>query len=105
MKIDIILSQKIFNRISILIYIYSFEYFRVLALSLYFTNGLTKTVEGNQEKLIDEDPIKYRKLVEAYVDETTRPLNPLSIQDGELTYVKQVSKVIPCAFALIFFNF
>ena len=72
-----------------------------LALSLYLSNGLTKTVEGNQEKLIDEDPIKYRKLVEAYVDETTRPLNPLSIQDGELTYVKQVSKVIPCAFALI----
>ncbi len=43
-----------------------------------------------EEQQIYDDPVRYRKLVEAYVDETMRPLNPLSVQGGELTYVKQV---------------
>ena len=63
-----------------------------LGLSLHLSYGATKTTEGNQEKLIDEDPTKYRKLVEAYVNETMRPLDPLGIHDGEITYVKQVLK-------------
>ena len=61
-----------------------------LGLSLHLSYGATKTTEGNQEKLIDEDPTKYRRLVEAYVNETMRPLDPLGIHDGEITYVKQV---------------
>ena len=63
-----------------------------LGLSLHLSYGATKTTEGNQEKLIDEDPTKYRRLVEAYVNETMRPLDPLGIHDGEITYVKQVLK-------------
>ena len=59
---------------------------------MHLCYGATKTTEGNQEKLIDEDPTKYRKLVEAYVNETMRPLDPLGIHDGEITYVKQVLK-------------
>ena len=73
----------------VLIHLSIFLY--ALGLSLYFDHGLTETVSENQENLIDEDPTRYRKLVEAYVNETMRPLNPLSIRDGELTYVKQVS--------------
>ena len=63
-----------------------------LGLILHLCYGAKKTTEGNQEKLIDEDPTKYRKLVEAYVNETMRPLDPLGIHDGEITYVKQVLK-------------
>ena len=32
-------------------------------------------------------------MLEAYVEETTRPLDPLRVQDGELTYVKQVKMI------------
>ena len=37
-----------------------------------------------------EDTEGYQKLLETYVNETMRPLIPLDIRDGELTYVKQV---------------
>lgn len=72
--------------------IISYQFNYILGINLYFLCVLTKTLEGNQEDLIDEDPTKYRRLVEAYVDETMRPLEPLSIRDGEITYVKQVFK-------------
>ena len=37
-----------------------------------------------------EDTEGYQKLLETYVNETMRPLTPLDVRDGELTYVKQV---------------
>ena len=46
--------------------------------------------ETEEERKINENPALYRKLVEAYVEETMRPLDPLGVHDGELTYVKQV---------------
>ena len=61
------------------------NYWHILVLGVYVIHGLTE-----EEQKINEDPTRYRKLVEAYVDETMRPLDPLGVHEGELTYVKQV---------------
>ena len=58
-----------------------------LVLGVYVIHG-----ETEEQQKINENPTRYRKLVEAYVEETMRPLDPLDVQDGELTYVKQVRR-------------
>ena len=59
----------------------------ILVLGVYVIHG-----ETEEEQKIKENPTRYRKLVEAYVEETMRPLDPLGVQDWELTYVKQVRR-------------
>ena len=47
-------------------------------------------LELNNAAEPEPSPEEYKQMLEAYVNETMRPLDPLSIQGGELTYAKQV---------------